>query len=207
MQHPLQCRCGQLTGYVANTRPRGRAICYCRDCQSFAYFLGEPQSILDRNGGSDVIPVSVADVHFTKGQEHLACMRLSPNGLHRWYTSCCHTPIGNTPANPRVAYAGLLHNCLANQPSLDETFGPVRIWSFTQQAHGHVKVERLPMLTSITRVVAMIATESLRGKHHFSPFLQTDHKSPITPPQILTSEERDKLKAKIDSDHQVASSF
>jgi len=35
-------------------------------------------------------------VHIDDGAEHLACLRLSPKGLLRWYASCCDTPLANT---------------------------------------------------------------------------------------------------------------
>lgn len=206
MHHPLQCRCGQLAGYVAHARPRGRILCYCRDCQAFAHFLGDPQTILDKNAGSDVIPASVADVHFTKGLKYLACMRLSPTGLYRWYASCCRTPIGSTPANPRIAYIGLLHSCLRSGASLDETFGPVRVWAFTHNAHGPMKKRLLAMATSVPRIIGMIASESLRRQHRFSPFLQPDYKTPIVTPRVLTLAERTELIARVEKSRRVNAS-
>jgi ABC-type molybdate transport system substrate-binding protein len=41
-RHPLRCKCGTVRGYVAygaNTANRG--VCYCKDCQAFARFLGD----------------------------------------------------------------------------------------------------------------------------------------------------------------------
>lgn len=66
-------------------------------------------------------------------------MRLSEKGLLRWYAKCCNTPIGNTLADYRISFIGLLHDCLTRTgESLDESFGPVRARSFTAAAHGNV---------------------------------------------------------------------
>ena len=79
----LQCRCGTLKGYVSQPGSVNRAVCYCRDCQAFAHFLGRANEILDSKGGSDVVQTTPLRVTFTDGVEMLACMRLSewPNAL------------------------------------------------------------------------------------------------------------------------------
>ena len=88
MNHPLQCTCGTLKGYVSHPERVNRAVCYCTDCQAFAHFLGLAHVILDAKGGTDVIQTVPANVTFTEGQHVLACMRLSPKGLLRWYARC-----------------------------------------------------------------------------------------------------------------------
>ena len=72
MDHPLQCRCGALKGHVSRTQAVNRCVCYCRDCQAFAHFLGRPADILDESGGTDVIQTRAANVAFTQGKETLA---------------------------------------------------------------------------------------------------------------------------------------
>jgi hypothetical protein len=99
MNHPLQCRCGTLKGYVVHSAGVNRCVCYCSDCQAFAHFLGQPSEILDAQGGTDVIQTRPANVTFTQGQSALACMRLTERGLLRWYAACCNTARfrGNVP--------------------------------------------------------------------------------------------------------------
>jgi hypothetical protein len=120
MIHLLQCRCGTLKGHVSRSHVANRCVCYCRDCQAFAHFLGRADEILDASGGTDVIQTRAANVVFTEGKEALACMRLTPNGLLRWYSTCCNTPIGNTvrawmaatsvhPSSPRTQARQLSH--------------------------------------------------------------------------------------------------
>src|SRR5579864_2200237 len=50
MTHPLSCSCGALTGSVQNERLANHSICYCKDCQSFARFLGRDAELLDARG-------------------------------------------------------------------------------------------------------------------------------------------------------------
>ena len=33
---------------------------------------------------------------FVQGQDRIVGLRLTTKGLFRWYTRCCHTPVGNT---------------------------------------------------------------------------------------------------------------
>ena len=110
MSHPLQCRCGTLKGSVESPKSGNRVICYCNDCQAFAYCLGRADDVLDERGGSDVIQILPKNITFTQGVEALACMRLTDKGLLRWYASCCNTPIGNTLATPKMSFIGLLHS-------------------------------------------------------------------------------------------------
>src|SRR6185312_16583664 len=114
--HPLQCRCGTLRGLVHDPRGGNHAVCWCKDCQAFAHFLGRAGEVLDERGGTEIIQVLPRNVVFTQGVEALACMRLTPKGLVRWYAGCCKTPIGNTLATPKLSFIGLVHTCLKGAP-------------------------------------------------------------------------------------------
>ena len=138
MNHPLQCQCGTLKGYVSPPDMANRAVCYCKDCQAFAHFLERPDdAVLNELGGTEIVATLPRHVHFTQGLEALVCMSLSDHGLLRWYTSCCNTPIGNTPRDFKTSYVGLLHSCLTKRaPSLQDSFGPVRMVLQTKSAKG-----------------------------------------------------------------------
>ena len=139
MDFPVRCRCGQVEGQLASTERAGRAVCYCRDCQAFARFLGDPERILNERAGTDVVATSPRFLRITRGQDQIRCMSLSETGLLRWYTACCRTPIGNTPRDPRLSYVGLVHSCLAGSPvELDQAFGPARVAVNTASASGPV---------------------------------------------------------------------
>jgi Family of unknown function (DUF6151) len=127
-----------------------QAVCYCKDCQAFAHFLERPDdAVLNELGGTELVATLPRHVHFTQGLEALVCMSLSDRGLLRWYTSCCNTPIGNTPRDFKISYVGLIHSCAAKRdPSLQDSFGPVRMVLRTKSAKGEVKSTPRARVTS-----------------------------------------------------------
>jgi Family of unknown function (DUF6151) len=194
MNHPLRCRCGTLKGHVGHPEKVSRGVCYCKDCQAFAHFLGTTGSILDEMGGTDVIPTLPKYVTFTEGLEALACMSLSENGMLRWYASCCNTPVGNTPRNFKLSHVGLVHTCLeVPSTSLDSSFGPVRMRVNTKNAKGKPKLMPLSTVVSILRFLTSLIRARLDGSYKRTPFFAADRGTPLVPPQVLTRTERERL--------------
>jgi hypothetical protein len=190
MNHPLQCRCGTLKGFVANPRSANRALCYCKDCQAFAHFLGRPDEILDSRGGSDVIQILPKNLTFTQGVESLACMRLTQKGMLRWYARCCNTPVGNTIATPKISFIGLLHNCLETpERPLQNSFGPVRVWVFTDSAKGSPKPKEKGKGTIALWFIGTVLKARITGDYRYTPFFLADMRTPIVSPHVLSSEE------------------
>jgi hypothetical protein len=197
MNHPLQCRCGSLKGYISDSALVNRCVCYCGDCQAFAHFLGRPSEILDAQGGTDVIQTRPAKVTFTQGQEALACMRLTEKGLLRWYAACCNTPIGNTLPDVRVSFVGLVHSCLEGAGrSLDASFGPVRAYVNTKSAKGAVRSNSIGMISVILRFIAMVARARIDGSYKRTPFFSAAG-APIATPKVLSRGERDRLMSAV----------
>jgi Family of unknown function (DUF6151) len=193
-KHTLQCRCGTLKGHVSHFQGANRCVCYCRDCQAFAHFLGRAKDILDADGGTDVIQTRAANATFTDGQEALACMRLTPNGLLRWYAACCNTPIGNTLANSKISFVGLVHNCLeSGGATLDESFGPVRAHVNTESTRGRVQSSPLALMAVILRFIALVTRARIDGSYRRSPFFAADTGEPVVAPRVLSPDERDQL--------------
>jgi hypothetical protein len=190
MNHPLSCRCGSLKGSVSHSVRVNRCICYCKDCQAFAHFLGQAADILDEQGGTDIVQTLPANVTFSQGQGALACMRLTEKGVLRWYAACCNTPIGNTLINYRVSFVGLIHNCLsyAGTP-LADTFGPVRMWVNTGSASGKVPSNAGATIAGMARFGAMIIGARMNGGYRRTPFFAAETGTPIAIPKILTAEE------------------
>ncbi len=194
MGHPLQCRCGTIKGTVDNPRGANHAVCYCRDCQAFAHFLGRPREILDERGGSDIVQVLPKWISFTAGLETLACMRLTPKGLVRWYAPCCNTPIGNTLATPKISFIGLLHSCLetAGEP-LDVAFGPVRVWVHTKSAKGEPKPATRGMGTAGSWFFRTVLKARFNGDYKTNPFFDLEAGLPIATAKVLTAAEHSRL--------------
>ena len=109
--HRLQCQCGSIRANIDSAGTSNRIICYCTDCRAFARFLARPD-VVDARGGTEIIQVAQSRVRITRGKERLAAIRLTENGMVRWYASCCRTPIGNTMINPKMGFIGLVHSCL-----------------------------------------------------------------------------------------------
>lgn len=194
MNHPLQCRCGTLKGFVANPRSANRAVCYCKDCQAFAHFLGREADVLDERGGSDVIQTLPKNITFTQGIEALACMRLTQKGLLRWYAGCCNTPIGNTLATPKFSFIGLVHSCLDNADvPLHDSFGPVRAWVNTNGARGNSKPRTVGLGRAARWFIATTLKARINGDYRHSPFFRTATGAPSVPPRVLGSVEHASL--------------
>ncbi|HEX4939342.1 MAG TPA: DUF6151 family protein [Candidatus Kapabacteria bacterium] len=191
MSHPIQCSCGAVKGNLSNTRDINRCVCYCRDCQAFAHFLGRQTDILDSRGGSDIVQTLPKYVSFSAGTEHLACMRLTDKGLLRWYASCCNTPIGNTAPNFSMSFVGLVHNCLeAGGASMDAVFGPVSAHVNTENARGGVRVKSKGFAKTLLKVLGMVARARIDGSYRKTPFFNVEKGMPIVTPTILNAQER-----------------
>jgi hypothetical protein len=115
-------------------------VCYCDDCQAFAHFLGRAESMMDAHGGTDIVQMAPSHVSFSEGLEHLTCMRMSEKGMHRWFASCCKTPIGNT-GGFGMPFVGLIHACIGATEAggADGLFGPIKARVQTRYARGDVE--------------------------------------------------------------------
>jgi Family of unknown function (DUF6151) len=194
----VRCRCGTLRGKAlgVSTETGSRAICYCRDCQAFARFLGTP-GILDAQGGSEVFQLTHSQLRIDSGSDKLACVRLSERGLLRFYTGCCRTPIGNTMARARAPLFVIVRPLM--QPgegrTLDQVLGPVGLYLQAKSATGPVQLD--PAAPSAfragTRLAVNIVKGLLLGKHKPSVFFDSDGKQLLTP-EILTPERHQSLR-------------
>ena len=192
---PLRCGCGAWRGVLRSVAPgRGnRCVCYCDDCQSFAFYLGRADSILDAHGGTDIFQTSPARLEITSGHEHFACMRLRPRSrVVRWFASCCRTPIGNTPAEAGVPLVGVIHSCMdleATGHSADALLGPVRGSAFPRFSRGEpAQLPKKLGVLHILRMVGIILAARLRREQRRSPFFHADGKLKMMP-HVLSAED------------------
>ncbi len=184
MSHPLQCSCGAVQGSVAHPEKAVRAVCYCKDCQAFARFLGKADHILDPMGGTDVIAVTPENLRFTSGQEMLACMSLSDHGLLRWYARCCNTPLGNINRNPKLAHVGLVHNCLGSPQAIEASFGPIRMRNATKNARGTPPAIPFGTLKTVPRFLWQLVRARLDGSYRHNPFFKDAQGTPLAEPLV-----------------------
>ena len=181
-------------------------VCYCGDCQSFAHFLGRANEILDVHGGTEIFQTSPARLEIAQGQHRLACMRLTPKGMVRWYAECCRTPIGNTLITPQVPFVGLIllacTEANAAGGSRDEVLGPVRARVNTGSAKGNA-VERgirdSGMVPSLLRFARLVLQARLRGDHKASPFFDPRTGQPRATPRVLSGPELREVERRRDA--------
>ena len=189
--HPIRCACGKFRAALAHPDLGTRAVCYCRDCQAFAHFLGLPPGMLDAAGGTEVVAVGPRSVTFIAGVEHLACMSLTPQGALRWYAACCKTPIGNTPRDPAQYHVGLIRNCLEGVGiDLAETFGPVKM-RVNRRGAKH-RVEPVPRHTFVAAAAGYIASVTwarVSGRYRTTPFFKPGLAGPLVEPKVLGGSE------------------
>ena len=201
----IHCSCGKLRGVVRAVVPGegNRGVCYCDDCQSFAHFLGRADTVLDARGGTPIFQIGCGRVAFTKGAEQLACIRLTPKGLLRWYAACCRTPIGNTSATPGIPTVGMVETCLtipASAGSRDDVLGPAKFRVFSRfartpksdstassSAEASAREPNLPIGAAL-RMVGLVLKARLGGDRKRSPFFDAAGAPRVTP-QVLTPDE------------------
>ena len=120
----LKCSCGNIQGYteLINSNSGTRISCCCGDCQKFAEKLGETDSVLDQYGGTDIFQMPISHFKISRGNQQIACIKLNPKGLYRWYAKCCNTPIGNT-MGPSVPFIGVIHNFMDHTSTRDKDLG------------------------------------------------------------------------------------
>jgi hypothetical protein len=191
----LRCRCGEVEGQVEGVSPRtvNRVRCYCDDCRAFLYFIERPD-LLDAHGGAHIVQVRGSSVRFTRGADSILSMRLSPRGMHRWYTRCCHTPVGNTVSSA-IPFAGLAREALEVAAS-DETalFGPAIGCNARHAIHGTPKdAHPKASVALILKMVRRLARWKIRSIGKTSAYFDRDGQ-PIVTPRVLTKDERAALR-------------
>ncbi|MDM0043142.1 DUF6151 family protein [Variovorax dokdonensis] len=188
---PVQCRCGQLRGVLARGAPVARVTCYCSDCQAYARAIGQADTVLDAQGGTEVVSTLQQHLRFTQGSEQLACLRLRPGGLLRWYARCCSTGIANITKDQRLSYVGLLHTAFADRRSdLDAGFGPAAgLAVYTGRARAPVPSRRLATLGHMARIIASVAAARIDGGWKTSPFFRREDGRPLRDARVLSEQE------------------
>lgn len=182
----FSCSCGTLKGVVHEAAPTTgcHLICYCKDCRAFARHMDQMEA-LEPGGGSPLVQVLPARIEITQGADQIACLRLSPKGLHRWYAACCKTPLANTVGSSRMPLAGMW------RPLFESTdaFGPVVTHGFTKAAlpGGPRKDKGLGRMMGGLAKRALAAY--LNGTARQSPFFDAAG-APVAIPQIISKPEQ-----------------
>lgn len=188
----LTCRCGALQGSIADIEHRSgeRVRCFCRDCQSYAHHLGAADVALDPHGGTGMYLTTPRGLSFHRGQQHLACLQLSPKGPLRWYAQCCNTPLANVIRNPGQPFVSV--SLATIQGDIEKTLGSRETGIMARDARGTPSGTKLHDGMSPAagmRAVLRLLRGRLLGHHRTTPFFKPDG-SPVATPRILSREER-----------------
>lgn len=200
----LACSCGAVRGEVRGLSPQNgnHLVCYCDDCQSFVHFLGRAWDTMDAHGGTEILQTSPARLTITEGRDHLACMRLRPNGLLRWYADCCKSPLANTQASGRVPFVGLFCCALGSSAEVETAVGPIRARvnaRFAQGDRGALDAFERWSLPMILRFARLVIGARLRGDQRRSPFFDAETRALAATPRVLTEAELGEVEAARDA--------
>ncbi|HLK37093.1 MAG TPA: DUF6151 family protein [Polyangiaceae bacterium] len=192
----LRCRCGEVRGHVRGAAPEtaNHMFCYCDDCQAYLHHLGRTD-LLDGHGGTDIVQVAPAALSFDAGVDRIVGLRLTPRGLHRWYASCCKTPVGNT-FSVGLPFVGVVAQAFDNAGNrASDVFGKAVGAAGHKSAVGGLPdgLERAN-LRLILRAVRLVAGWRLRGKTWPHPFFDRATRQPIRPVSVLSRAEREALR-------------
>lgn len=188
----LNCQCGKVQGRIElkQSSVGNRVVCHCKDCQKFANFLTESSSdtisILDKQGGTDLFQIPVAKLQITQGIDHLACIKLSAKGLHRWYTDCCKTPIGNT-MGASMPFIGVIHSFMSDADNRDQQLGPVKEYCQSKDALSTVLSEPSHPAFSLGvtfTIMSKMLSWKLQGFSKPSVFFNANGE-PVVPAKII----------------------
>ena len=194
-QLEYKCTCGLIQGIARDLSPglASRLVCLCDDCQTFAAFLGR-DDLLDAAGGTDIFQATPSQLSISSGHEHLACVRLWPNGMLRWYASCCMTPMGNCLPQTQAAYVGVPMISLQGSQGAEQVLGPVKYRVNARYARpgvaeaGHQKA---PIVVIFKALLFLLKGWILR-RYQPSPFVSPQGIA-LVAPTILSPEQRKKL--------------
>ncbi len=198
---PLRCECSTVEGFI-EIKPKGgnNIVCHCDDCQAFAKYLGREDVILTKNLGTELFQVTPNQLHITKGKDSLACMKLKPKGLCRWYTNCCKTPVANT-INGKMAFNGVYHRFIefeSMEIPKEEALGAVQTYCMTQYGQGEFpKNSHLKYPISATlKIIKMLLGGLIFGTNRPNQFFDEVTLMPISKPTVLSLLEREELSRK-----------
>lgn len=185
----VSCKCGTLKGVLhdCSTKTGSHVLCYCKDCQAGARFL-DATHILDEFGGTDIFQTVPSHVEITQGQENLACFRLSPKGLMRWYATCCNTPMFNTLGSPKLSFVGLA-TAVIEGDEYKSLIGPVIAVNSAENAQGASgDLKSFGFKSAGFHILKRHIGAKLR-RNRSNPFFDGAG-NPVVIPRILTLEER-----------------
>lgn len=183
----LACQCGSVEGQLTlDDTTRFHLVCYCCDCQAYAQQLQQADTLLDEHGGTELVQTYPANMQITQGHQHIACMKLSEKGIYRWYTRCCHTPIGNTVRSAKLPFVGIPVAFMRFESASQkkQLLGPIAFKVFAKYGQGQMPEEayaKVPFVF-LRQTVGFLLNGFWFNKQRPSPFFRDG--SPVSTPQV-----------------------
>jgi hypothetical protein len=180
----LKCRCGEVQGVAIDATDNAgiRFSCHCKDCQAFAHYLGRSDTILDEYAATDVLQVPSYNISLTRGSAQLGCIRLSKNGLFRWFALCCHTPIGTT-MSAKVPFCDIIHCFIDDTSNRNKTIGAAKGYLFAKNCQSRERRESSSFVL-LWRMFHKNMLWKIKQRKKLSPFFDANG-DPVVTPDIL----------------------
>ena len=182
----FSCTCGQVQGYVDASALRDgvHLRCHCADCRAAELYFGQPDPVPD---GVALFQTAPDRMTLTSGQDRLGLLRLGPNGLFRWYATCCNSPIGNTLKTPKLPFVGIPAARFDNPDRL----GRVQAQGFLPQTDGKQRHKGAGRM--VWRMFSRFLTAWTSGRWRDTPFFDVGSGKPVVEATIPGREERKAL--------------
>ncbi len=171
----LECSCGTVRGNV-KVVPKSffHVHCLCCDCQNFAAYLNNKQSILDKHGGTELLQTYPELMQITDGHDKICGVQFKQKGLYRWHTTCCNMPIANTMSSPKVPFVGVSVNLMkfSSEQQKLEILGPVTMKAFGKYSIGEMPKDAHPRfpISYMPKIIGFMLKGMLTRKSSPSPF-------------------------------------
>jgi hypothetical protein len=138
-----------------------------------------------------------SSVRITGNSDALRCVRLSDQGMYRWYCGECKTPVGNT-MSACVPFVGLVHTFMDHESdgrSREDVLGKPVGYTRTKSAIGTLPpaARRPSLLRVLGRSARLLGKWWATGAGSPSPFFDTETRAPRVEPRVLPVEERHAL--------------
>jgi len=173
MKIPIGCQCGQVSGKVilSSEKELNRLVCCCKDCQNFANKLNA-ENVLDEFGGTELLQVLPSSIQLEQGIDKLLCVKLSAKGLHRWYTVCCNTLVGNS-ISAKVPFFGIINSFVKLDNRGLDAIKPISIYLYARDALKPIPLKnshsKMP-ITLLGRALFKMLLSKIKGNGLPSPF-------------------------------------
>ncbi len=179
----FSCDCGKFAGHItaAGVKSGTHVVCYCPDCRAGELYFNQPDPA---PGPVDIFQMSPDAIEIEKGVENLAAMRLGPNGMYRWYASCCNSPVATSMTTAKRPFAGFSTRRLDHP----EKLGPVITKGYVPQQNGKSKHENVA--PAVWSLIKRLTSSRLSGRWRKNPFFNTETGQPVVEPKVLTKQER-----------------